>query len=282
MFKLRFDKKSMQNTKKILIFTLITYLFINFYYFLFLKNLLEIKNFTNLDSFLLWLFLGLFYFFFITILFFYYIIISFFFEKLINEELNQIYEDLKIIPIQNNVHINISFKNLKQIKPHPFINYYCNSSNLSLNLECQLQWINYGWRFFKTIVDTLNNKQIIQNYLTYDNNFQYNNTLQLLTELKNLEKKPHKIQLFIKKKTNFDKFIENDFYIIENQSDIDNIITELNSYNKTFYSNNNTFFNNIYLKDDFIRFQLKLNIIEYLAFSSKKIQPIIEFDNKNI
>ena len=271
-----------KNTKKIIFFWTITYLFINLYYFLFLENLLEVKNFTNLNSFLLWLFLGLFYFIFIFIIIFYCIIISFFFEKFINEELDQTYENLEIIPIENNVRIIISFTSLKLIKSHPFINYYCDSLNLSLNLECKLQWINFGWKLFKTITDTLNDKQVIQDYLMYDSNFQHNNTLQLLTELKNLEKKNYQIQLFIKKKPNFGEFIEEDFYVIENQFDIDNIINELNNSNKTFYNNNNISSNNIYLKEDIIRFQLKLNIIEYLLFSSKTFQPIIEVDDKNV
>ena len=190
---------------------------------------------------------------------------------------------MEIIPIQNNVHISVSFRNLKKIQQHPFINYYLDSSNLSLNLECKLQWINYGWYFFKTINDTLNNEQVIQDYLTYESNFQHSTTLQSLVELKNLKKKNHQIKLFITNKS-VDMFAKDDCYLIENQYNIDNIINALNNYNKNFYlkNSNNISFNKIYLKNDFIRFQLKLNIIEYLAFSSKKLQPIIEFNNKNI
>ena len=57
MFKLRFDKKPMQNTKKILIFTLITYLFASYYYYyyyyVFLEDLIKTKKFLKLEIFLL-------------------------------------------------------------------------------------------------------------------------------------------------------------------------------------------------------------------------------------
>lgn len=270
---------------KLLIFVIITYLFINFYYFLFLTNILKIQNFTNLNTFLLWLFLGLLYYIIIVIFFFYYIIVTFFFEKFIDNQFDENYKDLEIIQVQNTVRISMSYNNLKLIQPHPFINYYFDSLDLSLNLECELKWINLGWEFFKTIIEVLETNQIIKNYFIYDNNFQFNNTLQSLIELKRLKNKKHQLQLFIKKKSNFDIFFEDVVYEIKNKNDINILIDSLNTYNKNYYlnnNNNNISFYNTYSNNDLIEFKLKLNVIEYLVFSSKKIQPIIEINNENI
>ena len=78
------------------------------------------------------------------------------------------YIDLNVVNFEENVQINVFINNLETVTSHLFKNYYFNSSNLSINLKCELQWIKYGWNFFEIIKKILNDKKFIQNYLTYD------------------------------------------------------------------------------------------------------------------
>ena len=270
----------LNKTKKIIFFWITTYLFINLYYFLFLENLLKIQNFTNLNVFLLWLLLGLFYLNYIIIIYFYYLIISFFFINFINNQFNINYTDLHIIKIENNVYITLSSEIFKKIPEHPFSNYYFDPQDLSLNLKCELKWINYGWNLFKIIKQTLNNKQFIENYLSFNNIFILNNTLQSLHSLEKIENKNHTIYLFIKQNDTISELSIKPFYIIEYDYDISNIIKNLNEFNYNWYfknNNNNNDYTHFYHENDLIHFKLKLNLLEYLIFCSKKIQPIFEF-----
>lgn len=272
--------------KKILIFTLITYLFISYYYYYYyFYSLLE--NFSNLEIFLFWFILWLIYIIFIHIFFFYFYIIFFFFEKFINDQVSVKYKNLNIINVEENVHFKILINTFKSIDSHPFINYYFDSSDLSINLKCELQWIKYGWKFFETIKKSLNDEQIIQNYLTYDSVFIHNNTIQSIIELKRFKNKKHNIQIIITDKVtistasifDFDKLFKNFSYIIESESDIENLIETLNNFNINLF--NNSSFNHMYSEKDLVYFKIKLNIIEYIVFSSKKLKPTIKCNDKN-
>ena len=250
------------------LYYLIIFLLINLFIYYILNTILfELKYYNTWIFYLMWIFLELILIVFTIICYFYYILILFIIKNFFNNWEKQKSKSLNIIDVVDHIYIDLSTNDVDLSELHPFSDYYFEWQDLSLNLNCDLKWIKWGTLFFKTIKTTLNDKYYIENYLNFEANFKFNNTIQSLNLLNLLEKKENVIELHINELFAYD--IQN-IYIIDEKFNIDDLIKKFNNIN------NDTNSLRFYKENETITFKLKLNIIEYLVLSSKKLYPIFK------
>ena len=234
-------------TKKIKI---INYLFIivillNFFiYFYTIDNLENIKNYKESIFFNIMIFFIIVY---CIILFIHYFYQNIFIN--LNKNLNK--KNLNIMKGDEFLFISLGTTS-SQCKSYDFFkNYYFILEDLSFNIKSNIKWIRYNIKVANSIVEILNDEDAIIENFDFDDNINLDETLQKLSSLKNIKRQKHTIELFV----------NDNSFMIDNEFNINTLIEKWDSDN-----NIEDFF--IYSENDFIEIKIKLNLIEFIIFSS--------------
>ena len=180
---------------------------------------------------------------------------------------------LDIIPLDKNINMYL-FVNDENIKiKHPFTNYYFSSEDLSINFKCSLKWIRCNYSLLIFFINVLNNSEF--KTFNFESIFKNNNTIQSLNFLKNIKNEKHVLTIHIRNKNN--KFLTDKFeavFIVYEVFNIDLFIENLNNINNEHHEI-------LYSENDLIEFKLKLNILEYLSLSSRRVVLMFEISKNN-
>lgn len=153
---------------------------------------------------------------------------------------------MKIIPFDDKYEFEFLEEYEKNPK-HPVSNYYLKLDDLSINLLISLKWIKWGYFFFKSIKNELDN---------LDNDFKIEKITE--TSIQKLkEEKKEKILIIDNKE------IQNDYEFEKNLNE--------------FYLDNDCFD-----KNTKIHLKLKLNLSEYLIISNMLYPTLIKWKIKII
>ena len=215
--------------------------------------------------------------------FYYFILIILVDEIFVYLEKKKI-KKLNIIPLDKNIdmYLFVNEDNEENVKfKHPFMDYYFNSQDLSINFKCYLKWIRCGHSLLTFFVNLLNKPEFI--IFNFESIFKDNNTIQILDVLKNIKKEKHILEIHIINNwynSLIDGFAK--IYIVDENFNIELFIEDLNNTNDSFLkTNDNTNNKAPHSENDLIEFKLKLNILEYLSLSSKQIFLMFEISENS-
>ena len=230
---------------KIINYLFIIFILLNFFiYFYNIDNLKNIQNYEESIFFNIMIFLMIVYFVIICIYYFYQYIF-------INSKKNLNKKKLNIMKGEEFLIVSLSTIPSSSKSYHFLKNHYFILEDLSFNIKSNIKWIRYNIKVANSIVEILNDEDAIIENFDFDDNINLDETLQKLSSLKNIKRQKHTIELFV----------NDNSFMIDNEFNINALIEKWDNDN-----NIEDFF--IYSENDFIEIKIKLNLIEFIIFSS--------------